>query len=328
MQETKNIRVIDSHTEGEPTRVVIEGAPDLGTGTLAERMEVFRRRHDAFRTALIHEPRGFDALVGALLLEPSKPEAVAGMIFFNNADTLFMCGHGTIGVAATLAHLGRIAPGRHLLESPVGDVEVELHEDGSVSVDNVFSYRYRTGVAVETVSHGRMVGDIAWGGNWFFLVSDHGRVLGSEHLSELTALTRDILSSLRRQGITGADGAEIDHVELFAPPTRDDADSKNFVLCPGGEYDRCPCGTGTSAKMACLAADGTLSEGETWRQEGILGSRFLGNVRTAEEGGRSGVLPTIRGQAWITADSRLLLDPTDPFRHGIHSRGDGGSAAS
>ena len=320
MDETKSIRVIDSHTEGEPTRVVIEGGPDLGSGSLAEQMETFRRRHDHFRTALIHEPRGFDALVGALLLEPSKPEAAAGMIFFNNADTLFMCGHGTIGVAATLAHLGRIGPGRHLLESPVGDVEVELHDDGSVSVDNVFSYRYRSGVPVETVRHGRLVGDIAWGGNWFFLVSDHGRVLGAEHLEELSALTRDILSSLRRQGITGEDGAEIDHVELFGPATRADTDSKNFVLCPGGEYDRCPCGTGTSAKMACLAADGRLHDDQIWRQEGILGSRFLGQIRQVEQQGRQGVLPTIRGRAWITSDSRLLLDATDPFRYGIHSR--------
>lgn len=322
------MRVIDSHTEGEPTRVVIEGAPDLGPGTPAEKMEVFRRRHDHVRTALIHEPRGFDALVGALLLPPSKPEAVAGMIFFNNADTLFMCGHGTIGVAATLAHLGRIGPGRHLLESPVGDVEVELHDDGSVSVDNVFSYRYRSQVPVKTVDHGVLKGDIAWGGNWFFLVSDHGRALRTDHLQELTRLTRDILDSLRNQGITGADGAEIDHVELFGPPTRDDTDSKNFVLCPGGEYDRCPCGTGTSAKMACLAADDRLEDGEEWRQEGILGSRFLGRVRRASEGGRQGVLPTIRGKAWITSDSRLILDPTDPFRFGIHSRSRGDRSES
>lgn len=315
---TPQLRIIDSHTEGEPTRVVIEGGPDLGSGTVAERMARFRSDFDHLRTALIHEPRGFDALVGALLLEPSKPEAAAGMIFFNNADTLYMCGHGTIGVAATLAHLGRIGPGRHLLESPVGDVEVELHEDGSVSVDNVFSYRYRQAVAVETVSHGRLVGDIAWGGNWFFLVSDHGRVLSTEHLPELTALTQDVLSSLRRQGITGADGAEIDHVELFGPPTVDGNDSKNFVLCPGGEYDRCPCGTGTSAKMACLAADDTLDDGAIFRQEGILGSHFLGHVRRAERDGRAGVLPTIRGRAWIVADSQILLDPTDPFRYGIH----------
>lgn len=312
------IHIIDSHTEGEPTRVVVDGGPDLGTGSVAERLQRFRREHDHVRTAVIHEPRGFDALVGALLLAPSKPEAVAGMIFFNNADTLHMCGHGTIGVAATLAHLGRIHPGRHLLESPVGDVEVELHDDGSVSVDNVFSYRHRRAVAVETVSHGRLVGDIAWGGNWFFLISDHGRVLATDHLAELTALTQDVLASLRRQGITGADGAEIDHVELFGPPTVAGNDSKNFVLCPGGEYDRCPCGTGTSAKMACLAADGKLDDGAPFRQEGILGSHFVGHVRRAERDGRVGVLPTIRGRAWVTAESRLILDPTDPFRYGIH----------
>lgn len=314
-----DLRILDSHTEGEPTRVVVEGIPDLGEGDLATRREVFRRRHSRLRTALIHEPRGHNALVGALLLPPERPEAVAGMIFFNNADALHMCGHGTIGVVATLAHLGRIEPGRHLLESPVGDVPVELHADGSVSVDNVFSYRYRAGVTLKTRAHGPVAGDIAWGGNWFFLVADHGQQVRADRLRPLTDLTRDILDSLHREGITGADGAEIDHVELFAPPTHPEAHSKNFVLCPGGEYDRCPCGTGTSAKMACLAADGRLREGDVWVQEGILGSRLYGTLRSSKRDGRAGVLPTIRGRAWITADSRPLLQPDDPFRFGIHA---------
>lgn len=318
----QQIRVIDSHTEGEPTRVIVEGGPDLGSGTVAERLQVFRQRFDAVRSAVIHEPRGFDALVGALLLEPSSPDAVAGMIFFNNVDTLHMCGHGTIGVAATLAHLGRIDVGRHRLESPVGDVTIDLRPDGSVSIDNVFGYRYRRAVAVETEHHGRVVGDIAWGGNWFFLVGQtgeggHGQRLDAARLGPLRALAIDIDRSLRRQGITGADGAEIDHVELFGPPTRSDADAKNFVLCPGGEYDRCPCGTGTSAKMACLAADDQLDDGQVWRQEGILGTRFLGTIERAERQGIEGVLPTLTGRAWITAESTLLLAPDDPFAAGI-----------
>ena len=312
----RTLTVIDSHTEGEPTRVVVSGAPDLGPGDPAARRDVFRRRFDHLRSAVVHEPRGFDALVGALLLEPVSAAAAAGMIFFNNVDTLHMCGHGTIGVVATLAHLGRIGPGRHVLESPVGEVTTVLHEDGSVSIDNVFSYRHAHAVEVETERHGRVRGDVAWGGNWFFLVSDHGQELSAERIPRLLELTTDIRRSLDRQGITGRDGGLIDHVELFGPPAGD-ADSRNFVLCPGGEYDRCPCGTGTSAKLACLAADGRLAEGEAWRQEGILGTRFLARARFAERGGVRGVLPTLRGRAFITAESRLRFDPDDPFIHGI-----------
>lgn len=313
----QRIQVIDSHTEGEPTRVVIAGCPDLGPGDAAERMEIFRQQHGWLRSALIHEPRGFDAMVGALLLEPRSPKACGQMIFFNNADTLHMCGHGTIGVAATLAHLGRLQPGTHILESPPGDVEVTLHDDHSVSVANVFSYRWRKAVAVDTEYHGRVVGDIAWGGNWFFLIGDHGQALDTQRIDALTAFSWDVRQSLNRAGITGKEGGEIDHVELFAEPNRPDADSRNFVLCPGKEYDRSPCGTGTSAKMACLAADGKLDEGQIWRQESLIGSLFTGSVRHAEQDGIAGVMPTVRGRAWITAESTLLLDPTDPFEHGI-----------
>lgn len=323
MEKFPGVRVIDSHTEGEPTRVVIEGCPDLGPGPAAERLEIFRREHDTFRSAVVNEPRGYDAVVGALLLPPRNPAAVAQMIFFNNVSTLFMCGHGTIGLVATLAYLGRIGPGRHLLESPVGDVAVVLEDDGTVAVDNVFSYRDRAGVVVETADHGRVEGDIAWGGNWFFLVRQildrEAPPLRLDALDALTALTYDVRTSLERHGIRGRDGREIDHVELFGPPTRSDADSRNFVLCPGKAYDRSPCGTGTSAKMACLAADGKLVPGQVWGQESIVGSLFRGSIEKAEENGVLGVRPTVRGRAFITADARLLFDPADPFRHGIRS---------
>jgi len=320
-KDYQKVRVIDSHTEGEPTRVVIEGCPDLGEGTAAQRLEVFKRQFDRFRSAVVNEPRGYDAVVGALLLPPSKEGSAGQMIFFNNVSTLYMCGHGTIGVVATLAYLGRIGPGRHLLESPVGDVVVELEADGTVAVDNVFSYRHQAGVVVETAEHGRVEGDIAWGGNWFFLVR---RLLDRElpplrleNLDALTQLSWDVRASLERQGIRGRDGLEIDHVELFGAPTRDDADSRNFVLCPGKAYDRSPCGTGTSAKMACLAADGKLEPGRVWGQESIVGSLFRGSIELSEEGGVAGVRPRVRGKAFVTADARLLFDPADPFRFGI-----------
>jgi 4-hydroxyproline epimerase len=316
-----SVRVIDSQTEGEPTRVVVEGLPELGDGDAAARLEIFKSRHDRFRSAMVGEPRGYDAVVGALLLPPKNPAAVAQMIFFNNVSTLFMCGHGTIGVVATLAWLGRIGPGRHLLETPVGDVEVELEEDGTVAVDNVFSYRHEAGVVVETGQHGRVEGDVAWGGNWFFLVK---RMLDREMpplrleaLDALTNLTWDVRTSLGRHGIKGRGGQEIDHIEVFGAPTRADADSRNFVLCPGKAYDRSPCGTGTSAKMACLAADGKLQPGQVWGQESIVGSLFRGSIETAEEGGILGVRPRVRGKAFVTADCRLLFDPRDPFRFGI-----------
>ena len=312
-RETETVRVVDSHTEGEPTRVVLEGAPDLGAGTATERARVFRERHGGFRAALCGEPRGFDALVGALLLPPSDPAAIAQVIFFNNVSTLHMCVHGTIGVAETLRHLGRITAGRYRLETPAGDVTIELRDDGRIAVENVESYRHAQAVELEVPGRGAVHGDVAWGGNWFFLVEDHGQDLAFERVRELTDYAWDVRLALDRAGITGTGGAEIDHVELFGTPRRADADSRNFVLCPGREYDRSPCGTGTSAKMACLFADGDLAEGELWRQESILGTCFVGSVRHGERG----VFPTVAGRAWITGESTLLLAADDPFRAGI-----------
>lgn len=309
----RNIRVIDSHTEGEPTRVVIEGGPDLGSGSLAERRERFKRDFDRYRSAVVNEPRGSDPVVGALLCPPVDPSCAAGVIFFNNVGYLGMCGHGTIGVVATLAYLGRIAPGAHRIETPVGVVTAELHESGDVSVANVTSYRHRKGVAVDVEGFGTFTGDVAWGGNWFFLVNDAGESLDMAKVERLTDLTWAIRQALTRDGITGADGAEIDHVELFGPPHDATANSRNFVLCPGKAYDRSPCGTGTSAKLACLFEDGKLREGETWRQESIVGSEFEGSVRVVD----GKVQPTIRGRAFVNAEATLILDEADPFCWGI-----------
>lgn len=309
----RRVEVIDSHTEGEPTRVVLSGAPDLGAGTAADRLRVLREHHDGFRCAVVNEPRGFDALVGALLLEPSSSDAVAQVVFFNNVGYLGMCVHGAIGVGATLLHSGRVTPGSHRIETPVGDVTLAVEADGTVAVKNVQSRRTLTGVAVETERHGSVVGDVAWGGNWFFLVSDHGLQLELGNRDALTDYCWDVRESLTRHGIVGDDGGEIDHVELFGPPTRPDADSRNFVLCPGREYDRSPCGTGTSAKMACVHADGRLRPGDVWRQESILGTVFEGRIEVVE----NGIIPTVSGRAWITAESTLILQDDDPFREGI-----------
>ncbi|WP_220812610.1 4-hydroxyproline epimerase [Pseudomonas paralcaligenes] len=308
----QRIRVLDSHTGGEPTRLVLEGFPDLGKGSMAERRQVLAERFDQWRAASVLEPRGSDVLVGALLCEPVDPGACAGVIFFNNTGYLGMCGHGTIGLVVSLAHLGRIGPGVHRIETPVGTVEATLHDDRSVSVRNVPAYRYRKAVDVEVPGHGKVVGDIAWGGNWFFLISDHGLHVAGDNLDVLTAYSVAVQQALEDQGIRGEDGGLIDHIELFADDA--EADSRNFVLCPGKAYDRSPCGTGTSAKLACLAADGKLQPGQLWRQASVIGSQFEGSYEHAE-GGR--IIPTIRGRAHISAEATLLIEEDDPFAWGI-----------
>ncbi len=308
--------MVDSHTGGEPTRVVVEGGPDLGTGPLAERRERFRRDFDHFRSAIVGEPRASEATVGALLCEPPDQRGGAGVIFFDNAGYLGMCGHGTIGLVATLAHLGRIVPGRLAVETPVGLVTAELHHDQTVTVTNVPSYRHASGVDVEVPGHGRVTGDVAWGGNWFFLVPEPERPLGLGQAGVLTAYASAIRQALRVAGVRGAAGAEIDHVELFGPPSRPDAHSRNFVLCPGNAYDRSPCGTGTSAKLACLHAEGKLRPGEVWRQESITGSLFEARF-TLDPGQAGHIVPEITGVAYVTGEATLLIDERDPLAWGL-----------
>jgi proline racemase len=306
------IEVIDSHTEGEPTRVVLSGWPIPGGASVAERLSHLRREHDLFRRAVVLEPRGHDAVVGALLVPPDRPEAITGVIFFNDVSWLGMCGHGLIGVVRTLEHLGRLGAGRVELDTPVGPVSAVLEPDGAVTIRNVASRVHRTDVSVEVPGVGRVTGDIAWGGNWFFLAHlDVPLEYARRH--DLMRLTNAIRDALATQGITGDGGALIDHVELFGPPTRPDADSRNFVLCPGNAFDRSPCGTGTSAKMAVLHHRGALPTGQQWRQESIIGSRFVGWLEALD----GVLLPHIRGNAYVTARSTLLFDPADPYIHGL-----------
>ena len=305
---TRRVSVVDSHTGGEPTRVVIDGGPDLGDGSLAERLAVFREHHDNFRSAVVCEPRGSDVLVGALLLPPTNPANTAAVIFFNNVGYLGMCGHGTIGLIVTLAHLGKIGPGEHVVETPVGNVNARLHGDGRVSVRNVPSYRTAKSVAVDVPGHGPVTGDVAWGGNWFFLCDDHGQEISFANVVALTNFAARVRQAVNERF------PDVDHVELIAPSPTPNVDARNFVLCPGGAYDRSPCGTGTSAKLACLFADGKFKPGEIWRQESIVGSVFEGTIAPAENGA---VLPTLTGRAFVTGEATLLLDPADPFCWGV-----------
>ncbi len=309
------LRVIDSHTEGEPTRVVLEGGPDLGNGTLAERRAIFAKDHDHFRRRVILEPRGHEALVGALLCEPKDKTCTAGVIFFNNEGYLGMCGHGTIGLAVTLAHLGLIAAGRHLIETPVGIVSVDLVSANEAEIENVPSYRHAASVEVDVPGHGTVTGDVAWGGNWFFLCKSSPCPIDESHLAELTAYASAIQKALKVQHITGALGQEIDHIEIFGAPLAG-GDSRSFVLCPGGAFDRSPCGTGTSAKLACLAADGTLPPRQGWIQESVTGGRFTARYRRDASGQ---IIPTIRGRAFVVKDANLLFHPDDPYTDGFRT---------
>ena len=314
LERLKRVRVVDSHSGGEPTRIVVSGGPPLSAGTMAQRLEEFRLQHDYLRHALVNEPRGSEAIVGALLCPPVDPSSDAGVIFFNNVGYLGMCGHGTIGLVATLAHLNRLRPGRIQIETPVGIVTAELHDRGEVTVRNVPSFRHAKNVALQVNGYGSIMGDVAWGGNWFFEVRDESPfelLLGN--LEELTNYTWHIRQALVQHAITGKDGADIDHIELFSPPRHPRAHSRNFVLCPGRSYDRSPCGTGTSAKMACLYGDGKLQENQLWVQESITGSIFEGHVQVID----GQVIPFIKGAAFITAEAQLVIDERDPFCWGI-----------
>lgn len=316
----KTLRIVDSHTAGEPTRVVIDGMPDLGTGSMAQRLLRFRADHDHLRSGIVNEPRGSDVLVGALLCESDDPACAAAVIFFNNVGFIGMCGHGTIGLAVTLAHLGRIERGRHRIETPVGVVTIELHDRNRVTVGNVPSYRFARDVTVVVPPYGRITGDVAWGGNWFYLVeAPSGLDVSAQNTTKLTAFAADIRRALASANVRGANGAEIDHIEVFAQPQTAGIDSRNFVLCPGNAYDRSPCGTGTSAKLACLHADGRLQPGATWRQESVIGTVFEASY-ALDAAHPGSVLPHITGSAYITGESTLLFDEADPLRWGVPAR--------
>ncbi|MDB6168074.1 MAG: hydroxyproline-2-epimerase [Verrucomicrobia bacterium] len=311
MPDIPRLRFVDSHTGGEPTRLVMDGGPDLGAGPLAERLARFRDAFDPWRSAIVNEPRGSEPLVGALLVPPHRPDCRFGVIFFNRVGPLGMCGHGTMGLVTSLAHLGMISPGIVRIDTPVGAVQAELHAKNEISVTNVPSFRRARAVAVDVPGFGEVRGDVAWGGNWFFLVEDHGQAIESAAVGQLTGFAGRI-----RQAVNAAGFPEVDHVELFSAAATAAARSRNFVLCPGDAYDRSPCGTGTSAKLACLAADGKLREGEPWVQESVIGSTFTGRFRWLDRE-KGEIEPTIAGTAFVTAEGVQLLDPRDPFCWGI-----------
>ncbi|SDF88127.1 proline racemase family protein [Alloyangia pacifica] len=308
------MHVIDSHTGGEPTRVILEGGPDLGSGPLAERAAKLATEHRAFYRSVSLEPRGQVAMVCALLVEPVDPECVTGVIYFDAEAVLGMCGHGTIGLAVTLAHMGRIGPGKHKIETPVGVVTVEVLDANTVTVTNVESRRTQADVSVEVEGLGTVTGDVAYGGNWFFLVDPSPVPVVSSNIRQLTDMTVATRAALKAQGIAGENGGEIDHVIFYGPSDSAKVHSRNFVLCPDDAYDRSPCGTGSSARLSCLAAAGRLGAGEEIVQESVIGSSYRLSYIAGPKGG---VIPSITGRAYVMAESKLLFDPADPFKHGI-----------
>ncbi len=308
------MKVIDTHTEGEPTRVVVTGGPDLGEGPLSYRLKRLQREFDSFRQAVILEPRGSDVLVGALLCPPVDKRCITGVIFFNNNTYLGMCGHGALGVAKTLQHLGLVHNKEIYIETPVGVVSIVFNEPNSATIENVPSFLHLENVCLDVGDLGIISGDVAWGGNWFFLSNNAPAPLILENVEYLTEAAKRVKLALNANNITGVDGAEIDHIEFFSGPRNPDANSKNFVLCPGDAYDRSPCGTGTSAKIACLAAKGQLQPGEQWIQESIIGSTFSASYHIGNDGQ---IIPSITGRAFVSAESTLLFDNEDPFKYGI-----------
>lgn len=313
------LRVLDSHTGGEPTRTILSGtpltraiAPGEARPSVARRLETMRRDFDFLRTGLLLEPRGSEVMVGAIVVPPENPAHAAGVIFFNNVGYLGMCGHGTIGVVETLRYLGLLAPGKHIIETCVGDVIATLHADRSVTLQNVPSYRIAKDVPVDVAGASGLVCDVAYGGNMFALVdvSDQGWMELSA--AKLIELSTQVMESVR------SSFPNVDHVEFFAQPKNPLNSSRSFVLCPGGQYDRSPCGTGTSAKLACLAADEKLQAGEVWQQESFIGSVFEGSFEWVDRD-KGVISPSIRSRAFVNADLQIIVDPDDPFAWGIPS---------
>ena len=316
----QSIHIVDAHTEGEPTRVVIAGAPDLDdtSVSLAERAQLFADEYPHMRSSLLGEPRGREALVGALLYPSLSDDCATEVIFFNESGNLGMCGHASIGCAVVLAYLHKIGLGQHNFATPVGTVGVNLTSANEATVRNVPSYCYQRALRLPVPELGVITGDVAWGGNWFFLTEDLPCPLKASNIPILSAAASKIRAALAAARITGVGGAEIDHIEFNANAKDSAAQGRNFVLCPDGAYDRSPCGTGTSAKLACLAADGKLAPGETWQQESIIGSRYQASYELGADGH---IIPSITGRAYVYAEGKILFDPLDPYALGIRCDG-------
>lgn len=333
LQFSQVIQAVDSHTAAEPTRVITGGLPMIRGATMADKRDELKRLHDPIRRSLVLEPRGHDAIILAYLLPPTHDDADLGVVFANDAGYLGMCGHGAIGLATTAVAMGLVAAVEPVteitLDTPVGLIKCRVAVEGgrpkSVTITNVPSFLYRQRVVVDVHGFGKVAADIAYGGNWFaFVEADQlGLMVEKAHLPVLMQAAIAIREALVRDGVRGVhpDSGEeevIDHVKLFVPLDGEHHGARALTLCPGTAYDRSPCGTGTSAKLAVLHAKGELKTGEQFDSESVLGTRFAARVVAETTVGEfPAIVPEITGSAWITSFATFVIDPDDPCRHGI-----------
>jgi proline racemase len=333
LQFSQMIQAVDSHTAAEPTRVITGGLPTIRGATMAEKRDQLRQEHDSIRKSLVLEPRGHDAIVLAFLLPPTRDDADLGVVFANDAGYLGMCGHGSIGLVTTAVAMGlvpAVEPVTEIaLDTPVGlircRVAVEAGRPKSVTITNVPSFLYRQRVIVDVHGFGKVAADVAYGGNWFaFVEADQlGLVVEKSHLPVLMQAATAIREALVREGVRGihpetGEEETVDHIKLFEALDGEHLGARSLTLCPGTAYDRSPCGTGTSAKLAVLHAKGELKQGEVFDSESVLGTKFMARIVGETTVGKyPAIVPEITGSAWITSFATFVIDPDDPCRLGI-----------
>lgn len=331
MRTTRIFHAVDSHTEGMPTRVITGGVGTIPGATMAERRLWFMEHQDGMRKLLMYEPRGHASMSGAILQPPTRPDADYGVLYIEVSGLLPMCGHGTIGVATVLVETGMvpvIEPTTTVrLDTPAGLVVAEVDvEDGHatrVTIQNVPSFAERLGASVEVPGYGAVPYDLAFGGNFYAVVDldDLGLPFDRARKDDLLKAGLAVMDAINatdepvhpeREDIRGCH-----HVYLQAPGSTAEHSRHAMAIHPGW-FDRSPCGTGTSARMAQLHARGELDLQQDFLNESLIGSRFVGRlVERTEVAGRPAVVPQVTGRAWLTGTAQYFLDPTDPFPEGF-----------
>jgi 4-hydroxyproline epimerase len=328
----KTFFCIDAHTCGNPVRVVAGGGPPLNGATMSERRQDFIARYDWIRTGLMFEPRGHDVMSGSILYEPMRDDCDAAILFIETSGCLPMCGHGTIGTVTVLIEEGLVTPkreGRLVLEVPAGIVEAEYRRDNldnvvEVRIRNIPSFLYRSGIDVDVEGFGRVVFDVAYGGNFYAIIEPQASYPGLDAISafdiqRLSPIIRRLIND--KYSLVHPDDPTISglrHILWAGQPHHPEAHARNAVFYGEKAIDRSPCGTGTSARMAQKAARGELKVGDDFVHESIIGSLFHGRVEaSAKVGPFDAIVPSVAGQAWITGHNTIFLDERDPFVKGF-----------
>ncbi|MFW6692287.1 proline racemase family protein [Streptomyces sp. MAR4 CNX-425] len=332
MRASRYFTAVDSHTEGMPTRVVTGGVGVVPGATMAERRAYFAEHLDDVRRLLVNEPRGHAAMSGAILQPPTRPDADYGVLYIEVSGLLPMCGHGTIGVATVLVETGMVPVTepvtRVRLDTPAGPVTAEVAVSGgraeSVTFRNVPSFALELDAAVEVPGLGRVTYDMAYGGNFYAILpaDSLGIPFAKAEKQRMLDVGLAIMAAVneQRRPVHPADPgiAGCKHVQLTAPPAGGGADARNAMVIHPGWFDRSPCGTGTSARMAQLYARGELALGADFVNESLLGTLFTGRLEEETAvGGVRAQIPAVTGRAWITGMGQYLLDPEDPFPAGF-----------